>query len=149
MVLCVFIWGFRSERENIRRASAYGLATLRGATAAAAVPTLIDLCGSAAKSTRKYASFVLGEMAPLTADVVDTLAFLLLNDESAYVRHCAGGALGRAGIRAFATNANLESQIGTALVRCPWLSWAPLVAPPIRRNPWNRPPAHPASAPYL
>ena len=109
MVLCVFIWGFRSERENIRRASAYGLATLRGATAAAAVPTLIDLCGSAAKSTRKYASFVLGEMAPLTADVVDTLAFLLLNDESAYVRHCAGGALGCAGIRAFATDTNLEN----------------------------------------
>ena len=107
--MCIIIWACRSERENIRRASAYGLASLRGPTAAAAVPTLIDLCGSAAKSTRKYASFVLGEMAPLTVDVVDTLAFLLLNDESAYVRHCAGGALGRAGIRAFATNANLEN----------------------------------------
>ena len=106
--------GLTSERENVRRASAYGLASLRGAAAAAAVPALIDLCGSAAKSTRKYASFVLGEMAPLTKEVVDTLASMLLNDESAYVRHCAGGALGCAGIRAFATSSGLEN-LGSAV----------------------------------
>jgi hypothetical protein len=39
--------------------------------------------------------------------VVETLSFLLLNDESAYVRHCAGGALGCAGIRAFAHRSGL------------------------------------------
>jgi hypothetical protein len=92
--------GLLSERENVRRASAYALASLRNE---AAVPQLLELCGSAAKSTRKYASFVLGEMAPLTAEVTATLSSLLLTDESAYVRHCAGGALGCAGIRAFAT----------------------------------------------
>jgi hypothetical protein len=39
--------------------------------------------------------------------------------------------------------------IGTALVGCPWLCGAPVVAPPVRRNPSNRPLAHPVGAPYL
>ena len=102
--------GLSSERENIRRASAYGLASLRGGLAAAAVPRLLELCSSAAKSTRKYVTFVLGEMAPLSAEVVGKLCHCLLNDESAYVRHCAAGALGCAGIRAFAQEQQQQQQ---------------------------------------
>ena len=48
--LCV---GLCSERENVRRATAYGLASLRGADAEAAAPAVVELCGSANKSTRK------------------------------------------------------------------------------------------------
>lgn len=100
--------GLHSERENVRRAAAYGLATLSDHLAENAVPLLVELCKSAAKSTRKYASFVLGEMAPLSPPVVKTLTNLLLKDESAYVRHCAGGALGCCGIRAIAQKQGLN-----------------------------------------
>ena len=99
----------QSERENVRRAAAYGLASLSGHLAETAVPLLLELCDSAAKSTRKYASFALGEMAPLSKSVTKKLAKLLLQDESAYVRHCAGGALGCCGIRALARNQGLEN----------------------------------------
>jgi|EP01049_Picozoa_sp_SAG25_P019322 hypothetical protein len=69
---------------------------------------------SDAKSTRKYASFVLGEMALPTSAVVQTLSSLLLNDESQYVRHCAAGALGCLGIRAFADDDREEGEEGVA-----------------------------------
>ena len=51
-------------------------------------------------------------MAPLAPEVVATLSNLLLTDESAYVRHCAGGALGCAGIRALAEGRGLEQMGG-------------------------------------
>ena len=46
--------GLESDRENVRRAAAYGLATLSGRLAETAVPPLLALCESAAKSTRKF-----------------------------------------------------------------------------------------------
>ncbi len=98
--------GLVNDRENVRRASTYGMAAMGAAGKGAAVAdVLCELTTSAAKSVRKHAAFALGESAPLTVGVVAALTALLEHEPSVYVRTNSAGALGLIGIRHFGRQA--------------------------------------------
>ena len=94
------------ERESVRRAATYGLVAL-GSEAA---DVFLDATESAVKWVRKAGVYGLGDVAPLTAQVLDAVADRLANDPSVYVRSVAANALGCLGRRAVA------SGIGQVLV---------------------------------
>ena len=98
--------GLAHHRESVRRAAAYGLAALSDGPSLAitrhGVPQLLRALSSDSVSTRKYAAFILGEIAPLTPEVLGGLSSVLRCDPSVYVRTNAAGALGFVGIRGLA-----------------------------------------------
>ena len=89
-----------SERESVRRAALYGLIAVGGA----ATPTLLDAVESPAKWVRRAAICALGDAAPLTTEVLATVAKRLVSDDSVYVRSVAANAIGCLGRRAIATD---------------------------------------------
>ena len=88
-----------NERESVRRAAVYGLV----AAGADATDVLLQASASPVKWVRKAGVHGLGEVAPLTRNVLDAVTDRLANDPSAYVRSTAGIALGCLGRRAIAT----------------------------------------------
>lgn len=102
------------ERESVRRAATYGLVAL-GSEAADA---FLDATESAVKWVRKAGVYGLGDVAPLTAQVLDAVADRLANDPSVYVRSVAANALGCLGRRAVASGIgqDLVPQCVNALV---------------------------------
>lgn len=119
--------GLLDDRESVRRAATYGIAAM-GASGrgTALVPRLCELLVScAAKSVRKHAAFVLGEVAPLTAPVLTALKSCLECEPSVFVRTNAAGALGLLGSRAIANvrtageaDVKLLAAVFAALVQC-------------------------------
>ena len=82
--------GLHAHRENVRRASIYGLV----ATGEAATETLLAAVTSPVKWVRKAAAFGLGTAASVNDLVVDRLSNALHFDDSLYVRSVAADALG-------------------------------------------------------
>jgi hypothetical protein len=96
--------GLHVERENVRRAATYGLT----AVGPAATETLLAAAASPVKWIRKAGVFGLGEVAPLTDDVLAAVTTRLRDDPSVYVRSVAAGSLGCLGRRAVGTGIGLE-----------------------------------------
>ena len=97
----------QSDRENVRRASLYGLI----AVGEAATDVLLDAGESQARWVRKAAVFGLGSAGRLDSQVVDTLGRRLLEDASAYVRSVAADALGCVGRRIVAKHLQAEELV--------------------------------------
>ncbi len=97
------------HRESVRRAATYGLI----AVGARAADTFIAATKSPVKWVRKAGGYGLGDCAPLTDEVLESVTALLHHDPSVYVRAVAAGTLGCLGRRAAGTG------IGQTLVpRC-------------------------------
>ena len=93
-----------SERESVRRAATYGLV----AVGPDATGTFLEATRSAVKWIRKAGVYGLGDVAPLSGEVLDAVAGRLANDPSVYVRSVAAGALGCLGRRAIAGGTGLR-----------------------------------------
>jgi len=85
-----------NERENVRRAAMYGLATV----GSEAENVLLEAAVSPVKWVRKAGVYGLGETARLDKRVFETVAGRLKDDTSVYVRSVAAVALGCLGRRA-------------------------------------------------
>lgn len=85
-----------SDRESVRRAATYGLVAFGSASTGIALKVI----ESQSRWLRKAATFILGEVGEIKAEVVGALADRLLNDPSVYVRSVAAGSLGCLGRRA-------------------------------------------------
>ena len=81
----------RHNRESVRRASTYGLASV--GTRASNI--FLDACQAESKWTRKAGAFGLGVAGETSDAVLDVLANLLLEDASTYVRSYAADAMGQ------------------------------------------------------
>ena len=81
----------RHNRESVRRASTYGLAS--AGTRASNI--FLDACQAESKWTRKAGAFGLGVAGETSDAVLDVLANLLLEDASTYVRSYAADAMGQ------------------------------------------------------
>ncbi len=105
-----------NERESVRRAATYGLV----AVGADATDVFVRATTSAVKWVRKAGVYGLGDVAPLTPDVLAVVGERLVNDPSVYVRSVAASALGCLGRRAIATGAggSLVPDCAAVLVRC-------------------------------
>lgn len=95
-----------NERESVRRAATYGLI----AVGPDATDTFLEATASPVKWVRKAGVYGLGDVAPLTEEVLKAVTARLAEDPSAYVRAVAAGSLGCLGRRAIA------SGIGASLV---------------------------------
>jgi ectoine hydroxylase-related dioxygenase (phytanoyl-CoA dioxygenase family) len=78
------------DRENVRRASTYGLVAL----GSAATPVFLKACQSTHKWIRRAGVYGLGSIADAEDDVLNTLCHHLRNDTSLYVRSVCADALG-------------------------------------------------------
>ena len=105
-----------SHRESVRRAATYGLI----AVGEGAADTFIEASGSPVKWVRKAGVYGLGDSAPLTERVLESVIALLHHDPSVYVRAVAAGTLGCLGRRAAGTGrgTSLIPRCLAALTRC-------------------------------
>ena len=78
------------ERESVRRAATYGLVAL----GTEATDIFRQATGSAVKWVRKAGVHGLGDVAPLTSEVLAAVTGRLADDASVYVRSVAAGAIG-------------------------------------------------------
>jgi hypothetical protein len=92
------------DRESVRRAATYGLI----AVGPNATDTLIEASNSPIKWVRKAGVYALGDVSPLTIQVLKTVTSRLENDQSVYVRSVAAGTLGCLGRRAVATDGRVD-----------------------------------------
>ncbi|MEE2752629.1 MAG: HEAT repeat domain-containing protein [Candidatus Latescibacterota bacterium] len=92
------------DRESVRRAATYGLI----AVGPDATDTLIEASNAPTKWVRKAGVYALGDVSPLTTEVLKTVTSRLENDQSVYVRSVAAGTLGCLGRRAVATDGGVD-----------------------------------------